>query len=474
MSSVVPVIMCGGAGTRLWPASRRARPKQFLRLFGEHSLFQETVLRVSDRELFAKPICITNEDYRFVVAEQLNELGVDAAVVLEPARRDSAPALCAGCLIALQKQKDAIVLAIPADHRIRDTDGFRATIRGGLDAAAAGYLVTFGARPDHPATGYGYIAPADKVAAGDARHVASFVEKPDADTACEYIERKFLWNTGNFLLSAEVFLQELNAYEPSIVPVVSQAVDGARRDLDFLRLDRAGFESAKAISIDYAVMERTSRAAVVEACFDWSDIGSWTAVHALSEKDERGNAQSGDVHVLDSRNTYVRSDHRLVTAIGVEDLVVVANRDSVMIAHCDKVENIKDLVEVLDSDRRIEVNEHPKSFRPWGSFEVVDTGERFLVKRITVVPGGRLSLQSHRHRAEHWVVVRGTAFVRIGDEEKEVCSNESIYIPLGAVHRLENRESTVLELIEVQSGSYLGEDDIERFDDVYGRHNGDE
>ncbi len=465
---VYPVILCGGVGKRLWPASRSARPKQFLQLLGLQSLFQETVRRVGDNNLFGKPLCIGNESHRFVIAEQLRQAGVSAEIVLEPKRRDSAPALCAGCLLSQSAGSDAIVLAMPADHHIGNTDGFTETVKSGLDAAAEGYLVTFGARPHRPSTAYGYIAPGEPVR-GEAHRVLSFVEKPDEESAREFIAQSYLWNTGNFLLRADHFIEELNVNVPAMVSAMRDSVAGASRDANFLHLEPEAFGRSPTASIDYAVMEHTQRAAVVEASFDWSDIGNWSAVLDKTDKDGQGNALSGDIRVIDCSNNYIRSERGIVGAIGIENLIVVANRDAVLVAPHTRVEDVKHLVQLLEIEGRIEIDDHPISFRPWGSYEVIDSGDRFQVKRISVAPGGRLSLQSHKHRSEHWVVVRGKAQVQIDGAEREVLPNEAVYIPLGAVHRLENREDAILELIEVQSGDYLGEDDIERYEDVYGR-----
>jgi mannose-1-phosphate guanylyltransferase/mannose-6-phosphate isomerase len=473
MTRIVPVIMCGGAGTRLWPASRHSRPKQFLPLLGERSLFQETLLRVDDATLFARPLCITNEEYRFVVAEQVRELGFEADIVLEPVRRDSAPALAAACVLARQQADDAVVLALPADHGIADTDGFRAAVRRGLGAAQAGHIVTFGARPDHPATGYGYIAPAAaSVGDGGARRVERFIEKPTIEDARRYIASGYLWNTGNFLASAATLLDEFARHAAPVRAAAEQAVAAARRDLDFLRLDPASFEAAPAISIDYAVMEKTDRAAVVEASFDWSDIGSWAALWANSDRDPHGNVAHGNVKIVDGSGNYVRSDGVLTVVVGVEDLVCVVTRDAVMVVPRERVEEVRQVVRTLGAAGCEEVTTHARAFRPWGHFEAIDRGPRYQVKRITVLAGGSLSLQKHAHRSEHWVVVNGEARVTIDGDCKTVRPNESVYIPKGAVHRLENRGSEALELIEVQSGDYLGEDDIVRLDDAYGRQAG--
>ena len=470
MTLITPVIMCGGAGTRLWPASRQTRPKQFITLIGELSLFQQTVRRVSQPSVFAKPICITNDEYRFTVAEQLAELGVDADIVLEPCRRDSGPALCAAGHIAFDRDRDAVLLATPADHYIRDDEAFSATIGNGLGAAQEGLIVTFGIEPTHPNTGYGYIAPSSsQVGVSGVVRVDRFVEKPDAATAEQYLKDGFLWNSGNFLAKAATLVEEFETHAPNVAGRTLEAVKAANTDLDFLRLDADAYAASDRISVDYAVMEKSSHAAVLRATFDWSDIGSWDAVWQNSPRDGAGNSLRGDSKVFGGENNCVYSDSILTAVIGADDLTVVATRDAVLVAPRGHAEDIKQFVAQLQSEGRVEATDHTKVFRPWGNYESIDRGKGYQVKRITVVPGGRLSLQSHRHRAEHWVVVSGSAIVTIGEERKTLNRNESVYVPIGAVHRLENAEAEPLELIEVQSGEYLGEDDIERYDDVYGR-----
>jgi len=462
--------MCGGAGSRLWPASRHTRPKQFIPLIGDSSLFQETVSRVTEDSLFTRPICITNDEYRFTVAEQLREIGVDAEIVLEPVRRDSAPALSAACYLSLNQDPNAIVLAMPADHHILDIPGFLDTVRSGLLAANSGYIVTFGAKPDHPSTAYGYIAASTRKASSkEVFEVDRFVEKPNEKFAREYLENGYLWNTGNFLMTAQVFLEQCDEHAPQLNGHMETAVRLAVRDLDFVRLDGDAFANAEANSIDYAVMEKTDRAAVLEARFDWSDVGSWQAVWALTEKDAADNAVHGDGRVLGGKRNYIRSNDALATLVGGNALVVVTTRDTVMVAGRDSVETVKHMVEQLAADGRKEAREHTRVYRPWGNYESIDVGQRYQVKRITVDPQGKLSLQRHYHRSEHWIVVRGTALVTIDQHERIVTENESVYVPLGAEHRLENPGHVPLEMIEVQSGSYLGEDDIVRTEDVYGR-----
>jgi len=465
---IIPLIMCGGAGTRLWPASREVRPKQFLPLFGARSTFQDTLTRVSDPVLFERPIVITNAAYRFMVLEQLADIGIEADVLLEPMRRDSGPAIAAGAAFAQTRDNDAVVLALAADHVVQDTAAFVAACRQGLVAAESGRIVTFGIRPERPATEYGYISP-DEVVSGEVRAVAKFVEKPDAAKAAEYITAGYLWNSGNFMFRASVLLDEYRKVDANSVQVISDSVAKAGRDLGFVTLDPDAFGSAKPISIDYAVMEKTARAAVVPVSCGWSDVGSWYAVWELSDKDGQGNAAQGTAVFEDSRNCNVTTDKALVALEGVDDLVVVATQDAVLVSRQKDANGLKRLVAKLKIVAPQVTEEHLKVHRPWGSYQSVDNGDRHQVKRIVVKPGGRLSLQKHHHRAEHWIVVRGAARVTVNELVKIVHENESIYIPMGAVHRLENPGKIVLELIEVQTGSYLGEDDIIRIEDDYRR-----
>jgi mannose-1-phosphate guanylyltransferase / mannose-6-phosphate isomerase len=465
---IIPLIMCGGAGTRLWPASREVHPKQFLPLFGARSTFQNTVLRVSDTALFERPIVITNKAYRFMVLEQLAELGLEADILLEPMRRDSGPAIAAGAVFAQTRDKDAVVLALAADHVVRDTGAFVIACRQGLVAALAGRIVTFGVEPERAATEYGYISPG-KVISGEVRDVAKFVEKPDPATAAEYIKAGYLWNSGNFMFRASVLLDEYGNADAGSVQAVTDSVANAGRDLGFVTLDPEAFEAAKAISIDYAVMEKTSRAAVVPVACGWSDVGSWHAVWELSDKDGEGNAAQGRAVFEDSRNCNVSTDRALVALEGVDDLVVVATQDAVLVSRQKDANGLKRLVAKLKTIAPEVTEDHIKVHRPWGSYQSVDNGDRHQVKRIVVKPGGRLSLQKHHHRSEHWIVVRGAARVTVNELVKTVHENESIYIPIGAVHRLENPGKILLELIEVQTGSYFGEDDIIRIEDDYQR-----
>ena len=465
---IIPLIMCGGAGTRLWPASREVRPKQFLPLFGARSTFQDTLMRVSDPTLFERPIIITNAAYRFMVTEQLAEIGFEADVLLEPMRRDSGPAIAAGAVFAQTRDTDAIVLALAADHVVRDTPAFVAACRQGLVAAEAGRIVTFGVQPERAATEYGYISPGEAIS-GEVRNVVTFVEKPNPPTAAAYIEAGYLWNSGNFMFRAQVLLDEYRNVDTASVQAVTESVLKAGRDLGFVTLDPDAFAAAKAISIDYAVMEKTARAAVVPVACGWSDVGSWHAVWELSDKDGEGNAARGAAVFEDSRNCNVSTDRALVALEGVDDLVVVATQDAVLVSRQKDANGLKRLVAKLKTVAPEVTESHIKVHRPWGSYQSVDNGDRHQVKRIIVKPGSRLSLQKHHHRAEHWIVVRGTALVTINELVKNVHENESIYIPMGAVHRLENPGKILLELIEVQTGSYFGEDDIIRIEDDYRR-----
>jgi len=470
MAKIVPVLLAGGAGTRLWPVSRDALPKQFLPLVGENSTYQDTLLRVAESDLFAAPIVITNSDFRFFAQRQAETLGITATVVIEPVRRDSAPALAAAAALARSRDPDAVVLALAADHVILDVEEFRDTCRAGLAAAEAGRIVTFGIRPTEPKTSYGYIRRGKPVGSDQVFSVDAFVEKPDAETAARYVAEGYLWNSGNFLFRADVLLSELERFEPAMAAAINAAVAGATTDLGFIRLEPSAFANAPQKSIDYAVMEKTDRAAVVACDFRWSDIGSWDAIFEIAGRDKAGNAVHGDVVTADATNCVIHSDDRLTAVLGAHDLVVVSTPDAVLVMPRERAQEVRELVAKLKSAKRSEASEHRRGHRPWGYYDSIDRGERFQVKRIVVHPGGTLSLQKHHHRAEHWVVVRGTAEVTVGEAVKSVHENESIYIPIGTVHRLANRGKIPLELIEVQTGSYLGEDDIVRIDDVYKRN----
>ena len=463
--------MCGGAGTRLWPASREGRPKQFLSLLGPHSTFQETIRRVSDPALFGRPIVVTNMQYRFLAAEQLAAIGAEADIMLEPVRRDSAPAIAAGAIFAAKRGGDPLVVALAADHVVTDPVAFAKVCA--LAASAAGdRIVTFGVQPTRPATEYGYIRPGAAIGP-DVFAIDKFVEKPDAGTAERYVKDGYLWNSGNFMFRAGLLLDEYKSFEPDSVAAVDAAVRSAGADLGFVMLDHQSFAQASPKSIDYAVMERTARAAVMPVSYGWSDVGSWQAVWELSDRDALGNcghgSDPGSVVFVDSRGSYVTTDKQLVALFGVENLVVVSTDDAVLVAQREDGDGLRRLVQKLKEVAPTVTEEHLKVHRPWGSYHSVDQGPRFQVKRIVVKPGGRLSLQLHHHRAEHWVVVRGTARVTVNDETKVLHENESTYIPSGAKHRLENPGKIELELIEVQTGSYLGEDDIVRIEDDYRR-----
>ena len=470
MAKIIPVIMCGGSGTRVWPESRESRPKQFISLIGEKSTFQSIVGVLGDREIFAEPIVITANSYRFVVAEQLEEIGARATIVLEPMRRDSGPAVAVAASLAAASDSQAVVAVLAADHVFGDSALFaKLCWEAGL-AAAGGAIVTFGIKPDHPATGYGYIRAGEPIdAAGRVRKVAAFVEKPDAATAQRFVEEGYLWNSGNFIFRADVMLDELKRFEPEMASAAAGAVAKATSDLGFLLLDAESFAQAPKKSIDYALMERTDKAAVIGADVGWSDVGLWTTVWRLSERDGDGNSLRGKAVAMDARNVLIRTDDQLTAVVGLDNIIVVTTPDAVLVVDAAQADKVKHLVDRLKAEKRPEASEHKRSYRPWGYYQSVDEGARYQVKRIVVKPGGRLSLQKHFHRAEHWIVVRGTAEVVRDGQTHHVHENESIYLPIGCEHRLTNPGKINLELIEVQTGSYLGEDDIIRIEDVYNR-----
>ncbi|WP_137123997.1 mannose-1-phosphate guanylyltransferase/mannose-6-phosphate isomerase [Roseomonas sp. HF4] len=467
-TSILPVILSGGTGTRLWPLSREGYPKQFWPLASDRPMLAETAARAEGAG-FLPPMVICNEAHRFLVAEQLR--GHGARIVLEPAGRNSAPAIAAAALLAEEAGPGTVLWIMAADSAITDVPALHAALARAAAAARAGRIVTFGMQPTTPETGYGYIEAGAALPGLEGVHeVARFVEKPDAARAAEFLAGgRHLWNSGMFVATASVLLAELERHEPALLAAVRASVEGARRDMDFVRLAPEAFAAAPSISIDYAVMERTQHAAVVPAAIGWSDIGSWDSLWEISAKDAAGNAATGPVELLDARNCIVRSEGILTGVVGLEDAVVVVTDDAVLAMHRSRAQDVKKLVDALKARGRKEATEHRRAYRPWGHYEGLILGERFQVKKIQVRPGAKLSLQKHFHRAEHWVVVSGTAIVRRDEEEILLRENESVYLPLGCVHRMENPGMIPLVLIEVQSGSYLGEDDIVRFEDTYGR-----
>ena len=464
---LTPVVLSGGSGTRLWPLSRELYPKQLLPLVGERTMLQETLQRLSGIQT-AAPIVVCNDAHRFLVAEQLRQLGTTPqAIILEPVGRNTAPAIA---LAALRAAPDALLLVLPADHVIRDVPAFQKAIAAALPAAEAGKLVTFGIVPTAPETGYGYIKQAASSDALAARPIEQFIEKPDLPRAEAFLrEGGYFWNSGMFLFRADRYLAELNSHAPGIAAAARAALSAAQPDLDFVRVDRAAFEACPSDSIDYAVMEKTRDAVVVPLAAGWSDVGSWSALHQALPADARGNVTKGDVFAEDSDGCYLYAESRLVSTVGLKDHVVVETKDAVLVAPKDRVQDVKKLVTRLKAEGRYEHSLHREVYRPWGSYDSIDNGHRFQVKRLTIKPGAQLSLQLHHHRAEHWIVVSGTARITCGEKIFLLEENQSTYIPIGEKHRIENPGKIPLHIIEVQSGSYLGEDDIVRFEDRYGR-----
>ncbi|HCK82791.1 MAG TPA: mannose-1-phosphate guanylyltransferase/mannose-6-phosphate isomerase [Candidatus Competibacter sp.] len=472
---IVPVILSGGSGTRLWPLSREAYPKQFLPLVDENTMLQNTALRIAGAADVAAPLVVCNQEHRFMVAEQLRAVGIHPAmVILEPAGRNTAPAVAVAALYARQQGADPLLLVLPADHVIADSEGFRAAVAKAALHAEAGWLITFGIVPSGPETGYGYIKAGAPLDDAGVCAVERFVEKPDLATAQTYVDSKtYSWNSGMFLFRASALLAELERFAPAILTACQESLTASRSEQDFVWLDGAAFGACPKDSIDYAVMEKTDQALVMPLAVGWNDVGSWSALWEVGERDGDGNITRGDVISVDSRNTYVDAATRLIATVGVDNLVVVETADAILVANKERVQEVKDVVDRLKASQRPEGRSHRKVYRPWGCYDSVDFDRRFQVKRIMVKPGASISSQMHHHRAEHWVVVSGTARVNRGDESFLLTENQSTYIPVGVSHRLTNPGKIALEIIEVQSGSYLGEDDIVRFEDIYGRGNGE-
>lgn len=480
MNTLIPIILSGGSGTRLWPLSREKYPKQLLPLINEDSLLQATVRRMDGLKgvQLSAPMIVCNEEYRFVIAEQLRIMDRKGSILLEPFGRNTAPALTLAALAAQREGDDSILLVMPSDHVIMDVESFQAAVLAGMSQAMDGRIVTFGITPDAPETGYGYIQSGELIEQGKtAYQIARFVEKPDLLTAQTYLDAgNYLWNSGLFMMRASVWLSAIGKCRPDILTTCQAAWDQGSADGDFLRVDKKAFEQCPSDSIDYAVMERIARqesdlpgGVVIPLTAGWSDIGAWSSLWQVLPKDDAGNIAKGDVLLNDCKNTLAISESRLVTCVGIENVIVVETPDAILVVHKDKTQDVKLVVDMLKQQSRSEGKLHRKVFRPWGWYDGIDVGERFQVKRIVVKPGAALSLQMHHHRAEHWVVVRGTARVTRNKDVYLVSENESTYIPLGTSHRLENPGCVPLEMIEIQSGSYLGEDDIVRFEDIYGR-----
>lgn len=468
MQKITPIIMAGGSGTRLWPLSRTKYPKQFLTLDSDkYSLFQKTVLRLQGLNCDV-PIVICNEEHRFLVAEQMREIGVQPAIILEPIGKNTAPAIALAGLYLQQKKTDALMLVLASDHVIHDEASFKNSILQAQELANQGNMVTFGVTPTHPETGYGYIKKGKPVSGG--HHIDTFVEKPSQDIAETYLKSgDFLWNSGMFVFKASQYLEELTSYAPDIIDCCRKAMSNTQTDLDFIRIDKTAFEMCRSESIDYAVMEHTKCAVMVTLNAEWSDVGSWSALWDIQPKNSDDNVLIGDIISHNSHHNYVHGESRLIALVGVENLVVVETKDAILVANKNSTQDIKHIVQHIKSAGRHEHDIHREVYRPWGKYDSLVKDTRYQVKRITVNPKQKLSVQMHHHRSEHWIVVKGTAKVYKGDESFLLTENESVYIPLGEIHALENPSIVPLELIEVQSGSYLGEDDIVRFTDIYGR-----
>lgn len=465
-----PVIIAGGSGTRLWPLSRQLYPKQFLPLVDDKTMFQATLARLQDLHC-APPIIVCNEDHRFIAAEQLRLAGAEHnGIILEPCGRNTAPAICLAALLAKDIDPDTTLLVLPADHHMDNPQAFLAAISAAEESAAAGALITFGIKPSYAATGYGYIKSAEPLIGGQPQKIGKFIEKPDLERAEELIASgDYLWNSGIFMFRGDTFLKELETLRPDIYDACQQSWQTNEVDMDFVRPDTNLFSACPAESIDYAVMEKTTNAMVMPMDPQWNDLGSWSSLLDLLPKNRQGNVEIGDTIAIESSNNYVHAENKLVATLGTNDLVIVDTKDALLVAHKDHVEKVKQLVDILKAEQRSEYIHHREVYRPWGKYDSMDQGARFQVKRITVKPEAKLSVQMHHHRAEHWVVVSGTAKVCIDNVEHLICENQSVYIPIGAVHSLENPGKIAIELIEIQSGAYLGEDDIVRFEDLYGR-----
>lgn len=471
---IIPVILAGGSGTRLWPLSRELYPKQLISLVNEDTMLQNTIKRLNNVEKKGNPVIICNDDHRFMVAEQLRQAGVSSpSIILEPEGKNTAPAVAVAAIYAFFRDPDAILMVMPADHHIEKTDAFVSAVNEASKIAEDKVMITFGIMPEFPETGYGYIKAGqqiEKKAASPAYSISSFVEKPDLETAKKYVESgEYYWNSGMFMFRADTYLEELSKYAPEMVSQCKEAVNLGRADLDFFRLDSAAFARCPSDSIDYAVMEKTDCGVMIPLKAGWNDLGSWQSLWQTGQKDCNMNVLHGDTLLHDVKNSYIHASERMVAAIGLDNHIIVETSDAVLVSPMDRSQDIKHLVSRLKKSERSEAKIHRKVYRPWGAYESIDFAARFQVKRITVKPGGVLSLQKHFHRSEHWIVVSGTALVTKGDESFLLKEDESTYLPLGVVHRLENPGKIPLELIEVQTGPYLGEDDIARFEDVYGR-----